>query len=128
MLKHSTLLILPLLFLFTGCPGGERMGYVTGKVTLNGEPLAGIFVRFSPQNAGTSYSSSGFQADGTYEMRFSITKKGVQTGPAVVTFVFPPEGDPPEHVKKHRKFLENYSEEIIVKPGSQKLNFDLKTE
>ena len=129
MLKHSTLLILPLVLFVSGC-SDEKMGYVTGKVTLNGEPFYGAYIHFTPQNSGTSPSSSGFKQDGTYEMSFSMTKKGVQVGPATVNFGVPSGGDyePPAFVKEHKKFIESYTQEVVIKPGKQTFNFDLKTE
>ena len=128
MLKHSTLLFLPLLLCLFGCSDG-KMGYVTGKVTLDGEPFYGAYIHFTPQNPGSSPSSSGFKQDGTYEMSFSMTKKGVQVGPAVVSFGVPSGGDyePPAFVKEHKKFIENYTQEVVIKPGRQTVNIDLKT-
>ena len=68
-----------------GCGSDRKMGHVTGKVTLNNEPIAEIGVVFQPANFQPSTSKGGNEdrigsggltdADGEYTLRFYDTDK-----------------------------------------------------
>jgi len=69
------------LLIAAGCGGGGvRLAEVTGTVTVDGQPTAGLEVRFDPQG-GEGGSSLGYtQADGKYEAFYSGGKKGAVVG------------------------------------------------
>jgi hypothetical protein len=76
-----------LALLAAGCGDGQRIAPVSGRVTLNGQPLAGAAVLFSPIAAEGEISpgagSGGFtDQDGRYTL--SLTVPGKQTAGAVV--------------------------------------------
>lgn len=60
---------------------------VTGKVTLNGEPLAGASISFVPRDQ--TKGTGGFGAtlpDGSYEILHRSSKKGIEPGAYTVLF------------------------------------------
>ena len=84
---RSLLLLGVLVILLTGCSTDLNM--VTGTVTLDGEPVAGAFIRFTPTTEGSGDGASGIsKADGTYTIQTSTGKPGGGTtvGKYAVTF------------------------------------------
>jgi hypothetical protein len=66
-----------------GCGGNDELASVRGKVTLDGAPLEGAQVVFSPTTAGsTAYGLT--DSNGDYEMMFSDDEKGAWLGENVV--------------------------------------------
>jgi hypothetical protein len=75
--------------LATGC-GGPRTGEVSGTVTLDGVPAAGLIVRFDPETAGAGdvRPSCGFTGtDGRYRLMQTGQSTGVVAGPHRVSVV-----------------------------------------
>ena len=74
------------LVIFSGCGGDPNLGDVSGKITLNGEPLEGAYVTFTPTKSdgiGTStYAKTA--GDGTYRMMASDNKVGAYIGENLV--------------------------------------------
>lgn len=73
-----------LLLTLAGCGGGglddtPDLGTVTGKVTLDGSPLADATLTFSPSEGGRS---AGAETDsgGNYELMYSLTHAGATPG------------------------------------------------
>jgi hypothetical protein len=64
--------------MFAGC-GDPDMGYVTGTVTLDGQPLEGATLFFQPDN-GDRPSLGYTDADGYYQLEYSTTKSGARVG------------------------------------------------
>jgi hypothetical protein len=60
-----------------GC-GGSGLGEVTGKVTLDGQPLAGAIVTFYPQEGRPSIGMT--DSEGNYELGFTASEKGAVVG------------------------------------------------
>ncbi|MCL2346745.1 MAG: hypothetical protein FWC50_00645 [Planctomycetaceae bacterium] len=79
------LTLLAALFFVAGCPGnsGPRVYLVTGKVTLDGEPLPDATLIFSPvSQSGTALSASGrTNADGVYFIQTTTGKPQGGTTP-----------------------------------------------
>ena len=71
--------VLALLFVFLGCGSNEDLASVTGKVTLDGQPLPNALVVFAPTSAGTT-SYGRTSTTGEYEMMFSDTEAGAWLG------------------------------------------------
>lgn len=72
--------------LLGGCGGDPNIGDVSGKITLNGAPLEGAFVTFSPTRTegvgSTTYGKT--DSDGAYRMVVSETKDGAYIGENLV--------------------------------------------
>ena len=72
--------------LLIGCGGDPNIGYVSGRITLNGQPLKDAFVTFSPTRTegvgGTTFGKTG--SDGTYRMIISDDKDGAYVGENLV--------------------------------------------
>ena len=64
----SVFAILPLLMV-VGCgkQSGPELAAVTGKITLDGEPLSKVNLRFVPEQPGGSPSFGGTNASGTVQ-------------------------------------------------------------
>ncbi|MDR1959836.1 MAG: hypothetical protein LBQ54_12465 [Planctomycetaceae bacterium] len=108
-----------------GC-NDAKMGYVTGKVLIDGEPAPkGLTVRFHPQLPGSSFSTGVTDENGNYEMHFSLTKKGVQTGSCRIT-IDNPEGDGAVRVVNIPvSYREGTDLLYDVKPGRQNYNIEI---
>ena len=69
--------------LLAGCSDpGPALGTVTGTITLEGEPVEGAFVYFMPLFEGgrEAVCTQKTDASGSYEMMYSIDRKGVLVG------------------------------------------------
>lgn len=69
------------LFVQTGCGPGDQpdLGQVTGNVTLDGKPLAGVAVVFQPQSGRPARGMT--DAEGNYELTYIRQTKGTKVGP-----------------------------------------------
>lgn len=63
-----------------GCSSGDQpdLGLVTGRITLNGEPLPNVEVAFQPENGRPSYGET--DEDGNYELTYIRDTKGAKVG------------------------------------------------
>lgn len=75
-----------LVLILAGCGGGDlpELGYVTGRVSIGGQPLAGAIVSFSPVQPGRP-SSAETDAEGEYELFYNEDAPGAVVGDHVVT-------------------------------------------
>ena len=79
--SHHEYVTLPFLFLLTlvslGCgQSGPAVQYVRGVITLDGAPLEGATVLFSPKSTGGLGAAGKTQADGS----FTLNAQGAQPG------------------------------------------------
>jgi hypothetical protein len=72
-------------FVLAGCGGGDdgrikppELGTVTGKVTLDGKPLEGAMVEFSPATARPSFGTT--DSSGAYTLNYDEKRKGAAVG------------------------------------------------
>ena len=81
----SRFLILPLSLFLAGCGGadGPDLGTVTGKVTLDGQPVSRAVITFTPEKGPPSYGGSN--AEGQYRVFFTADKTGAVIGRHSVT-------------------------------------------
>ncbi|MBS0206556.1 MAG: hypothetical protein JSS49_27010 [Planctomycetes bacterium] len=108
-----------------------KLGYVTGTVTLDGQPLQGATVYFAPMDATmadskkdrarTSYGIT--DAEGHYKMIYINQTQGVAVGKCRVWLdLITPEG---------QKIPPNFTEGVLVvkevKPGSQEIPFEMSS-
>ncbi len=72
-----------------GCGGGDgpELGYVSGKVTLDGQPLAGATVTIQPDKGAPAIGHVG--KDGSYEMEFKVDKPGAPVGTSKILVTLP---------------------------------------
>lgn len=80
--------LLLIAFAAAGCGDGRNSAPVTGKVTVNGKPLADVGVTFEPQGTGAGRGSFGrTDADGRYTLQFVDSQQdGALVGKHLVTF------------------------------------------
>src|SRR5262245_29198245 len=72
-----------LLFACAGCgSGGPDIAYVSGRVTMDGKPLANATVVFIPENGRPAGAST--DADGRYVLNFSEGRRGAIPGKNMV--------------------------------------------
>lgn len=121
------------LLLFTvalvGCgDGGPPRGYVTGKVTLDGDPVEYATVTFSPEGKGApSYGIT--DAAGQYELKYTDDKYGALLGKHRVTIsTFYSTTDPDDRPSVDELIPPAWSEQgeiREVQSGSQVINFKI---
>lgn len=117
-----------------GCSGGEgpRLGAVTGKITMNGDPVPGLNVTFIPVGKG-SPSYGGTDEKGVYRLMFNQQRNGAQLGKHNVVI----ENREPETDDSGNQILsgvvvaipQKYSQpgtlSTEVRPGQNEVNFAL---
>ncbi|MGQ0633683.1 MAG: carboxypeptidase regulatory-like domain-containing protein [Planctomycetaceae bacterium] len=116
-----------------GCGRGD-LGYVTGKVTLDGEPVEGAFVTYSPKAAGSpAYGRT--DDDGEFYLMFSRTVKGASLGENNVTIKtgdLAPEPKTGKVINLPEKIplAYNAASKLVrtVEVGSNRHDFDLKSD
>lgn len=112
----------------TGCSRGDRpeLGYVSGRVTMDGEPLGNIIVKMKPDVGREAAVRADDQ--GRYVMEYAPGVKGTKVGPNTVTFEWPLgyEG-PTKPIPRQYTGLDSPFK-IDVKPGKNTFDFDLKSD
>jgi hypothetical protein len=97
----------------SGCGGGPGLGNVSGKVTLDGQPLAGALVEFQPSEGRGSIGST--DAQGVYKLSYTENTMA----------------DDEEEQKPGGKIPARYNSQseltAEVKSGSNEHNFDLQS-
>jgi hypothetical protein len=132
----STLAALFCALIAGGCgSSGPELGHVSGKVTLNGQPLAEATVEFIPQSGRPSVGTT--DADGQYVLRYTGDQPGALFGTHTVRITtqvtgFKSEGG--EEGRDARKELVppqyNIESELKreVKPGDNTFDFALESD
>jgi len=103
-----------------GCGGADipEVGYVTGKVTFDGEPVVGVSVMASPTNGRTAVGI--VKEDGTYEIMYKNNVPGTCVGMNKISAVWPTGGSPaipPEYTNL----------EFDVQPGKNTFDIEMVT-
>lgn len=136
MLRYITLSTL-LLSAVVGCgDGGPRLVSVTGKVTVDGQPVPSAIVTFNPTGAGGSNSLGKTDASGNYKLEFSQDKQGALVGDYVVEIVtkkiskadLPDDGsvvDQSNFVEIPAKYRKRGALTATVKDQANTINFEL---
>lgn len=134
--------------LLAGCGGGgdvPDLGSVTGKVMLDGQPLAGASVTFSPANGRPSNAETN--EDGTYELMYLNGVSGAVVGEHTVSIStykekeFGDDEEPDESEKDGEEIESVETPEKIpvvfnqkstlkktVEAGSNEIDLDLKSD
>ena len=110
-----------------GCGSGPDTGTVTGTVTMDGQPVAGVEVNFEPIDVDLGTTATGYtQAAGEYELFYPGSKKGAPAGEYIVRIV-PAEMEegagPP--VRIPAKYNDQSELTKTVESGSNTINFEL---
>lgn len=104
----ATLLASFFLSLIVGCGGTGEVQPVSGTVTLDGQPLAGVMVRFTPQTGEKRTTSLGkTDEQGHYELRYTSQLQGALIGTHMVQVVNV-DGQPEPGMPKARKVPKQY--------------------
>jgi hypothetical protein len=117
--------------LLTGCSSNNPpLGKVSGKVTLDNEPLSGVIINFKPDEGRAATATT--DAQGNYNLEFSYGVMGAKVGRNTVMLEWPlGEGEPgtggPQKALP-KKYTGLNSELIVeVKKGRNTHNFDLSS-
>ena len=120
---------------FTGCgSGGPEIAHVSGRVTMDGKPLANATVVFIPENGRPAGART--DADGKYVLNFTEGRRGAIPGKNTIriTTLRDADKDPngksipgsPETIPA--KYNAASTLEFAVEPGKRNVaNFDLKS-
>ncbi len=118
----------------SGC-GDSRgdLAPVTGNVKLDGQPLASALVQFMPLEGKGVVSTGRTDDQGNYEMMATRTAMGASRGENTVritTFEIEDHGGKQKVIRERVPTKYNSASElkVTVKPGRNKLDFDLQTE
>jgi hypothetical protein len=115
-----------LLIIVSGCGGASDqpdLGEVSGTVTLDGKPVPGINVLFSPDTgrpAGAKTDESGY-----YELLYLSGVNGCKVGPNTVTFEWEPGAE--NTVAIPERYTGTNGFKIEVKPGSQVIDLPMES-
>jgi hypothetical protein len=119
-----------------GCGGSRNAAPVSGKITVNGQPMADIGVTFEPMAEGAGLGSTGkTDASGNYTLKFIDGSSGALVGKHRVTFTDlqaamqeqPDAGDlPPQRIRIPAKYVTEALEYEVKAGGTTEANFDLK--
>lgn len=120
-----------LLLCAAGCGGG--LSEVTGTVTFDGHPVAGLQVEFEPKDPNTGTTAIGYtQADGTYKLHYPGDKTGAPAGEYTVKITgseVTGEGDgdePRKPVRVAAKYNSKSELTAVVKSGEDNVfNFEV---
>lgn len=115
-----------ILFL-AGCGGAERppLGYVSGTVTMDGEPLGNVIVVMKPDNGRAAMVQADEQ--GHYDMEYVAGERGTKVGPTTVSFEWPLDYAAPKPIPEKYSAIRS-QEKIEVKEGENTFDFDLKSD
>ena len=114
-----------------GCGGADvpELGYVSGKVTMDGQPLQGVSVQFNPVDGGRA-GSGATNEEGEYELQYTSGYEGAVVGPCKVSInTIWPEGEAPDGESDPVPPKYNHKTELAetVEPGDNVFNFDLQS-
>jgi hypothetical protein len=114
-----------------GCSEQENVAQVSGRVTLDGQPLPGALVQFAPVKAGVP-SNGLTDNDGKYVLTYTRGVAGAEIGEHLVlvsTFrQGDPDADPPVPMSPEKvpaKYAEGIKKE--VKAGRNTIDIDLES-
>ncbi len=108
-----------------GCGGSGQppLGRVTGKVTIDGEPLAGVIVVFQPEEGRPAVATT--EKDGTYELIYVAGVKGCKAGPNRVSFAAPTGGSPSHAIPAKYQGKTDLDREVVE--GNNTFDFELES-
>lgn len=114
-------------FFISGCGGGAELGDVSGKITLDGQPLQGALVEFQPAEGRGSIGST--DAQGVYQLSHTVDSQGAVVGKHTVRITMADDEDKEQPGRGAIPARYNSQSELSaeVKSGSNECNFDLQS-
>ena len=121
-----------LAMLATGCGSSDKLGTVTGTVTLDGKPLPQASVTFSRGQGRMSVGTTDEQ--GRYKLLYTVNQQGAEPGThtvSITTQIYAVSGEADLAAVEGRQELlsPRYNEKTEltaeVKPGRNTIDFDL---
>ncbi|MDR2757277.1 MAG: hypothetical protein LBC20_16385 [Planctomycetaceae bacterium] len=113
-----------------GCNNGPNSASVSGVITIDGEPVKGVHLKFSPKS-GERPSVGYTNERGEYTLLFTQDQRGCIPGEHVVTInaYRDPENEASQYLpaKYNQSAAENPELNLEIKNGSQKWNFNCVT-
>ena len=113
-----------------GC-GDKNVGNVSGKVTVDGQPVQGVRVNFDPMFDGGTSSAGRTDGSGNYTAMLTADSEGVMVGKHTVSFggTMVDDAGNPTVVAEIPEDLQsgNSTIEFEVKPGSNTFDYDIQT-
>ncbi|MCC6508761.1 MAG: carboxypeptidase regulatory-like domain-containing protein [Pirellulaceae bacterium] len=111
------------LVMVVGCTPSDQpeVGRVTGKVTLDGQPLSGVIVNFQPESGRASTAET--DAEGNYDLIYIYGTNGAKVGKNSVSFRWPDGAEGKKPLPK--KYTGVTDTTVEVKSGSNKLDWEL---
>lgn len=112
----------------TGCfAGAERpdLGYVSGTVKFNGEPVKNINVVMKPLEGRSAMGVT--DDEGHYEIEYTLDEKGTKVGPNTVSLEWP-QGFTPTFPLSERYRADKSTLKLDVKPGDNTYDIPLEPE
>jgi hypothetical protein len=117
-----------------GCGGNSNIGKVTGKVTLDGQPVSDATVVFSPTKGG-SPSNARTDSQGVYTLSYTRSEKGAEIGQhqvRITTFQHADADSEPPILAVPEKIPAKYNSQselkVNVESGDNTHDFELKTD
>ncbi|MDR1962403.1 MAG: hypothetical protein LBQ50_01330 [Planctomycetaceae bacterium] len=124
------LLLLVFCCTLIGCDSSPNTASVSGVVTIDGEPVKGVHLKFAPKS-GERPSVGYTNEKGIYTLLFTQDKKGCIPGEHIVTInaYRDPENENSQYlpVKYNHSASENPELNLEIKKGKQKLDFHCVT-
>ena len=128
---NTSMIAIMCVSLFVGCGGDPNIGYVSGKITLNGEPLDDAFVTFTPTSTeGVGSITYGKTANGgMYNMIISDNKDGAYVGENLVRVRTGDSKAGGGVIKEVVPAIYNSKSKVVVevKKGSNTFDFELES-
>ena len=127
----SVCILFILSFSSLGCGDGSDqpdLGIVSGTVSLDGEPLSGVIIVFTPEEGRQSTAITG--ENGQYELVYTgEDTKGARVGKHVVGFLTPYDEDikPSAPIPARYSVGSDTGLNAVVKPGKNSFDFDLSS-
>lgn len=128
------LLLCATLATILGCGGREvpELGYVSGKVTMDGQPMTGVEVHFHPQGEDGGRSAVGItDSEGNYVLQYFAGEEGTKLGPNKVSIMTHwPDGEPGDgEYEKIPPIYHGQRSTLMetVVEGDNTFNFELKS-
>ena len=120
-------LLAVIVFFTRGCGGPIRpeMGYVSGKITMDGVPVENVIVVMKPDNGRMAMSKTDDR--GFYDIEYTQGEKGTKVGPTTVSFEWPLGHSAPMAIPS-RYSAGKTDVKFVVKQGKQTFDFDMKSD
>lgn len=127
MLRQVPYFVLLLGMALLGCGSGDDtppLGYVSGTITLDGQPLEGVIVAFKPDVGRAAIGTT--DAEGKYTLEFSYGVSGCKVGPCSVYLEWPLGSTKAKALSP--KYTTKSELKADVKEGSNTLDFALQSD